>query len=77
MAVSPNGAVVAAADNTGVITFWDISTREMIASAPQMMNLSGAPTVPQDMVFSPDGNILAVSTEDGAILSDVSALYGR
>jgi len=77
MAVSPNGAIIAAADNSGVITFWDMSTRELIASAPQMTNLSGMPTVPQDMVFSPDGNILAVSTEDGAILRDVSALYER
>ncbi len=77
MAISPNGMIIAAADNSGVLTFWDVSTRELIASAPQMTNLSGMPTVPQDMVFSPDGNILAVSTEDGAILRDVSALYER
>jgi WD40 repeat protein len=77
MAVSPNGMMVVAADNTGVITFWDMSTREIITSSPQMMNLNSTATVPQDMVFSPDGSILAVSTEDGAILRDVSALYGQ
>jgi len=69
--------MVVAADNTGVITFWDMSTREIITSSPQMMNLNSTATVPQDMVFSPDGSILAVSTEDGAILRDVSALYGQ
>ena len=56
--ISPNGASLASGDRKFLLKFWDMNTSNRVFSP---FELSGVIT---DLVFSPDGKLLATASED-------------
>lgn len=69
VAFSPDGKVLAVADQSNLITLWDVATRQRIGEP-----LKGHTDFVKWLTFSPDGNLLASSSQDKTIiLWDVNA----
>lgn len=60
LAFSPDGKILATADNDGSARLWNVATQRQIG-AP--IRLSGARV--KDIAFSPDGKVLATADSDG------------
>jgi len=62
-AMSPDGALLATADNTNSVRLWDTDTLEPVRT------LSGHHNWVLDLLFSPDGNILYSASADQTIIA--------
>lgn len=62
MAFSPDGKVLASADDNGTFRLWDPATRRQVGDP-----LAGHTDHVRHLAFSPDGQILASSSEDGTV----------
>lgn len=57
---SPNGQILLSHSVDGTITLWDVTTGQML----------GPPLVNHTVIFNPDGQTLALLSDDGLILGD-------
>jgi WD40 repeat protein len=64
LALSPNGRILAAGYQDGVVRFWDMATRLQIGPAVAVAASSDQVGA---MAFSPDGETLATGSDDGAV----------
>jgi WD40 repeat protein len=64
VALDPSGALVAAGSGNGTVRLWDLARQGHPASVGTPLALPGAVS---DLVFSPDGNILTVSSTVGSV----------
>ncbi len=74
LAYSPDGRVLAAADSVNVIRFWDGTTGAELASAPYGGQSLGRAAA--DLVFSPDGTVLALLMASDDSQSSAIELWG-
>lgn len=63
VAFSPDGKILASADDSGTVALWDISKGEQIGSQPGMYDCGGV-CFDIIMAFSPDGKTMATTTTD-------------
>ena len=61
VAFSPNGQLLATGDNAGIVRFWDVQTRQVIAQ------LEADTVAVYAVTFSPDGRTLATAGYQGKI----------
>jgi WD40 repeat protein len=65
LALSPDGRMLATADGTETVRFWEVLTREAAAAIPFAEPVAG-------IAFSPDGRTLAAATGGGVHLFDLA-----
>jgi WD40 repeat protein len=66
LAVSPDGTTIATGGYDGVVRFWRVS--DHAEAAPPLPGMSSSVT---DVVFSPDGRVLAASVRSHLVLWDL------
>lgn len=73
LALSPDGEVIAAGYDDGVVRFWNVRTRRQVGGTVPVAADSDQVDV---MAFSPDGQTLAIGSDHGAVqLVDVKAAH--